>query len=316
MSQHFSFPVERIFYKVQEDLPKAFTVGLSDGFEKGLRHEINLVDRDGCITTVAEVSPSGQVSLSVAYCQFLLLICHIGYIIHESIAVDSALERMSDDEKEEYYKELEIDCQLTRFLREIPSFEKAKEYCSRLIDTAKPLLQHRPLSVEEFEALCRDVSYDSELAGRANSLCVYGIIFTLLHEASHVILGQNLRERGSVQEEIEADNNAFWALWGDLEGKERNTAMMGCLCSLASLLFLNPTLEPDENDPHPREDSRLFSFYDILKDEKTSYTEMLVFLLITWATVVGEENFPILSVSYQHTLESQRAYLSRIGNDD
>lgn len=312
MNTLYSFPVEDIFYKVQENLPKAFTVGLLKGFENGLRNEINLVDRDGSLTTVAEVSPSGQVSLSVAFCQFLLLICHVGLIIHESIAVDSALVRMSEEQKEQYYKELGFDCQLTRFLREVPSFEEAKRYCSHLIDIARPLLNANPLSEEEFNAIRFGVKYDSELAIRANSLCVDGIAFILLHEASHVILGQNLREKGSIQEEIEADNNAFWAMWGDLEGKERNTAMMGCLCSLASLLFVNPSLEPDEEDPHPREDDRLFSFYDILKEEKDSYTEMLVFLLITWATVFGKHDFPILSDSYQHTIECQRDYLSRM----
>ena len=309
----YSFPVERILYKVQEELPKAQTVDLLKGFENGLQHKINLVDRDGKVTVVAEVSPTGQVTLSIAYCQFLLLLCHVGLIIHESIAVDSQLDSMSEDEKEQYHKELEYDTLETRYLREIPSLEKAKIICPALIDIARPLLELRPLSETEYRSICDDVSYDSELATRANSLCVYGIIFILLHEASHVILGQDLNVKGTVAEEIEADHNAFWALYGDLVEKERNTALMGCICALTSLLFFNPSLTID--GVHPREDDRLFSFYDILKDEKSSYTEMLVFLLITWATVYAEDNpdFPKLEDSYIQTLERQRTYLATFG---
>lgn len=307
----YSFPVERILYKVQQELPKAQTVGLLKGFENGLQNEINIVDRDGRATTIAEVSPNGQVTLSVSYCQFLLLMCHIGLIIHESIAVESELSSMSEENKKLYYKALEIDSPQTRYLRGIPSVEDAKKNCSKLIDTAMPLLQFRPISDAEFKAISEDVNYDSELACYANSLCVYGIIFILLHEASHVILGQELTQEGSIQEEINADHNAFWAMWGDLEGKERNSAMMGCLCALASFLFYNPSLSQD--GIHPREDERLFSFYDILKDEKDSYTEMLVFLLITWATVFAKDNpdFPQLSDSYLQTLERQRAYFAK-----
>ena len=309
----YSFPVERILYKVQKELPKAQTVDLLKGFENGLQREINLVDQDGRVTTIAEVTSSGRVTLSVAYCQFLLLLCYVGLTIHESIAVDSQLDSMSEEEKEQYHKELEYDTPETRYLREIPSLEEARSICPALIDKARPLLERRPLSKAEFSTICDDISYDSELATRANSLCVYGIIFILLHEASHVILGQNLNEEGTIAEEDAADHNAFWALYGDLEDKERNTALMGCICALASLLFFNPSLTSD--GVHPREDDRLFSFYDILKDEKSSYTEMLVFLLITWATVYAEDNpdFPKLEDSYIQTLERQRTYLATFG---
>ena len=316
MKPVYSFPVEKILYKVHEELPKAVTVGILEGFKNGLQNEIEYVDLDGGLTTVAEVSPAGRVSLSLAYCQFLLMMCHVGLIIHESIAVESALESMSNEEKEQYYKELEKNSPETRYLREVPNLEDAKRYCSNLIDIAKPLLNSKPLTQDEFEEILQKVDYNSELSSRANSLCVYGIVFTLLHEASHVILGQKLDEEGSVQEEIDADHNAFWALCNDFDGKERNTAMMGCLCALASLLFINPSLCQDPHNPHPREDDRLFSFYDILKTEKHSYTEMLVFLLITWATVFSADGFPVLSDSYQETLERQRAFFAKVGKEN
>ncbi len=310
---YYTFPVERIFHAVQEELPKAQTVDLLQGFENGLQKEIQQVDHDGAWTQVAEVSPSGQVTLSVTYCQFLLLLCHIGLIVHDSIAVESALAELTDDELDQYRRELAMYGPLTQILRDVPNVETAVKYSSHLIDLARPLLTSKPISQAEFDALINEVDYNSPLVTRANSLCVYGIVFILLHEASHVILNQDLLSNGNEQDEVEADHNAFWAMWGDLKDVERNTAMMGCICALASLLFFNPSMASD--GVHPREDERLFSFYDILKEEKKSYTEMLVILLAVWATVFYVTDFPILQGTYEETLAKQRAFLAGIGND-
>ena len=231
--------------------------------------------------------------------------------MHDSIAVASAVEHMTGVELEEYKRELAIDCPLTRFLKEIPDYETAVMYSSRLIVIAKPLLTKEPLTIEEFNVLTTEVDYNHPFITRANSLCVYGIIFNLLHEASHVILGHDLSKEGNVEEEVAADHNAFWAMFSDLDGKERNTAMIGCICALVSLLFYNPTLESD--GVHPREDDRLFAFYDILKEEKSSYTELLVILLSAWATVFNVEGFPVLEGSYEETLNKQRTFLAGIG---
>ena len=307
----YTFPVEKIFHAVQKNLPKMQTVDILKGFENGLKNEIKITDRDGAWSEVAEVKPDGQVYLSVTSCQFLLLLCHVGLIVHDSIAVASAVEHMTGVELEEYKRELAIDCPLTRFLKEIPDYETAVMYSSRLIDIAKPLLTKEPLTIEEFNVLTTEVDYNHPFITRANSLCVYGIIFNLLHEASHVILGHDLSKEGNVEEEVAADHNAFWAMFSDLDGKERNTAMIGCICALVSLLFYNPTLESD--GVHPREDDRLFAFYDILKEEKSSYTELLVILLSAWATVFNVEGFPVLEGSYEETLNKQRTFLAGIG---
>lgn len=309
----YTFPVENILYAVKESLPKMQTVGIQKGFELGLKNYIQLVDKDGAWTTFAEVSPSGQVVLSASYSQFLLLLCHIGLIIHDSIAVASEVAKMTDEELKQYEQELLVDCPITRFLKDIPDFEKAVQYCSQLIDIARPLLTTTPISVSEFDTIKNSVDYKSPLVTRANSLCVYGIDFILLHEASHVILGQDLKKDGSIEEETLADHNAFWAMFSDLDGKERSTAMMGCICVLASLLFYNPTLESDGR--HPREDKRLFAFYDILKDEKSSYTEMIVILLAVWAETFNVEGFPILEGSYEETLNRQREFFAEVDSD-
>lgn len=307
----YTFPVENIFHAVQENLPKMQTVDLLKGLENGLKNEIKLSDRDGAWSEVAEVKPDGQVYLSVTSCQFLLLLCHIGLIVHDSIAVASAVEHMTGVELEEYKRELAIDCPLTRFLKAIPDYETAVMYSSRLIDIARPLLTKVPLTKKEFDVLITEVDYNHPFITRANSLCVYGIIFNLLHEASHVIMNHDLFKEGNVEEETAADHHAFWAMFNDLDGKEYNTAMMGCVCALVSLLFFNPTLEPD--GVHPREDDRLFAFYDILKEEKSSYTEMIVILLAAWAATFHIKDFPVLDGSYEETLNKQRIFLAKIG---
>lgn len=309
----YTFPVEYILQAVQSSLPQMQTVDLLKGFELGLKNEIHLVDKDGSWTTIADVSLNGQVVLSVTFSQFLLLLCHVGLIVHDSIEVACELARMSDVELEQYKHELNVDCPLTRFLKAIPDYETAVRYCSQLIDIAKPLLTTGPITNSEFDLINKGVDYSSPLVTRANSLCVYGIDFILLHEASHVILGQDLTQEGDVEEETDADHNAFWAMYSDLKGKERNTAMMGCICALVSLLFYNPTLKTD--GIHPREDDRLFAFYDILKEEKSSYTEMIVILLAGWAATFDVEGFPIYEGSYEETLNKQRAFLAGLGRD-
>lgn len=303
----YTFPVEHLFYAVQKSLPRMQTVDLLKGFELGLKNEIRFVDKDGACTTVAVISPNGQVTLSVAYSQFLLLLCHVGLIAHDSIAIASEMACMTDVELESFKYELTIDSPMTRFLKDIPDYKTAVSRCAQLIDIARPLLTSVPITGDEFDMI-NHVDYNSPLIARANGLCIYGIDFILLHEASHVILGQDLTKDGTIEDEMAADHNAFWSMYSDLDGKERNTAMMGCICALISLLFYNPTLEPD--DIHPREDDRLFAFYDILKEEKSSYTEMIVILLAAWAATFHVEGFPILEGSYEETLNKQRTFLA------
>lgn len=305
----YTFPVERILHAVQESLPRMHTIGLSKEMETGLKNSIQLVDRDGAHTTIADVSPCGQVTLSLSYCQFLLLLCHIGLIVHESIVIANEIEQMSDSERKMFHMALTTRNSLTIFLKEIPDYNSAICYCSHLIDIAKPLLTNAPITDDEFRAIA-NVDYDSTLATKANALCVYGIDFILLHEASHVLLGQDLYSKGTVVEEIEADHNAFWTMFNDLDGIERNTALMGCICALASLLFYNPSLASD--GVHPREDVRLFEFYDILKNENSSYTEMLVIILSAWATTFRIDNFPSIDGSYGEIFIKQREYFNHM----
>ena len=78
----YTFPVEYLLEAVQNSLPKMVSVDLSSGLENGLQNEIILTDKDGLITDIARVSPMGQVYLSVSFCQFLLVMCHVGLYVH------------------------------------------------------------------------------------------------------------------------------------------------------------------------------------------------------------------------------------------
>lgn len=308
----YTFPIEYMLEAVQNSLPKMVSIDLFSGIDKGLQNEIKLIDKDGNLTDTARVSPMGQVYLSVSFCQFLLIMCHVGLYVHDSIAVRNEIEHMTKQELEQFHRELEVDCDETRYLKALSDYKSTLTYCSRLIDIAKPLLLHRTITQQEFDSLVNNIDYKSQLSAKANSLCVFGIVFLLLHEASHIILDQDLYDNGTIEEELEADHNAFWAMYSDLTDKERYTAMVGCLCALTSLLFINPNLEPD--GIHPREDIRLFTFYDLLKDERTAYTEIIVILLAAWATVSEKEDFPVLDNSYEETLNRQRAYLKELGD--
>ena len=79
------------------------------------------------------------------------------------------------------------------------------------------------------------------------------------------IINHDFNHYGTTEEEEVADHNAFWTLYSDLEGNERTTALLGILCALVSLIFVNPSLEDDGIHPLPIE--RVFYFYDIVKEE-------------------------------------------------
>ena len=102
---------------------------------------------------------------------------------------------------------------------------------------------------------------------KVNGLYVFAVSFILLHEFSHHYCEHNFNSEGTLGEEIEADQEAFWAMYCDLTGDERKTAMLGIVAAMRSLIFVNTNLEDDGVHPKPIE--RIFCYYDINTDAIT-----------------------------------------------
>ena len=75
-------------------------------------------------------------------------------------------------------------------------------------------------------------------------------------KASHFALGHLDKVSPAIQDEVEADFSSFGSIYSDISENEKFSANCGVLCALFSLLYLNPTIEPD--NIHPTEDERIF----------------------------------------------------------
>lgn len=309
-------PIEYLSLRVVEIINKLTSLDIKTEIDKGLNPNIHYIDdikNIGGINYTDIFSKEAAVYISKPYCQMLWIICNIALRIHDSAAVVGEYEKMDLTEKKEYLKELEIDCPITRYLKQVGNWENTLKVISELGEIIKCMLNEK-ISYDEIANNEHISDLNSELASRVNSLYCYGVAFILVHEFSHFSLEHNLSIDGSIEEEKDADSNAFWTMYFDLEGAEKETAMMGVICALVSLLFINPNLEKD--CIHPQENERLFNFYDIVFDEtqKMSYMQMLIMLLTTWAVCCEIEDFPKvaeLSAS-EECLNEMRLYLDRL----
>lgn len=123
-----------------------------------------------------------------------------------------------------------------------------------------------------------------------NGMYIFAMTFCLLHEFSHHSLGQDFSKEVTLEEKVAADQSAFWSMYSDLEGNLKLKTMYGIICSLVSLLFINPQLIDDGIHPKPVE--RIFEYYELIKDESPKYAGLLCHLLYTWAVYTRDDNMP------------------------
>ena len=74
------FPIYKLNMNIINILQKCKSVNIQNLLNNGLNHQIQLIDNDSKITDVAEIKGtncSARIILSIAYCQYLWLICDI-----------------------------------------------------------------------------------------------------------------------------------------------------------------------------------------------------------------------------------------------
>lgn len=305
-----SLPIHHLSEIISKNFSALHSLNIPEEIAKGLNPQIRYIEG---LTTIAEISETGRVEISSNYCQMLWLICNIALRIHDSASVSASLAQMNDIEKRTFMQGLKKNCSESEYLRQVFDWEGNIKICSELSNLIKGIL-NSSTSADSIYKNKYASDLESPLAQRVNSLYCYGINFILLHEYSHHALGHDLSSEGNTQEEKDADANAFWTLCCDLKEKEKTTAMMGVICALSSLLFLNPSLKND--GIHPQENERLFNFYDIIVEEsqKDSYLQMLVMLLTTWAICCNITDFPKVGENgaTKVCLNQMREYLSNL----
>lgn len=310
------FPIYRLNEAIAKSFEKIISLDIAQGIKDGLDPMIHFVDEQGGpLSTIAEINDMAivpnengynrYVTISATYSQLLWMICSIVMHNHDSIAINCELERMSQEERVCFFDELNTDCELTRYERRLLDQKKVFSDSADMLNRIEQMT-NRNLSEEEMQQLY-DYDMTSEIGVKVNGLYVYAMSFGLLHEFSHHSLNHNFNKQGTIIEEEEADHNAFWAIYSDLEGADRKTALLGVLCSLVSLIFVNTSLEDDGIHPLPIE--RIFSFYDIVKDESPNFAGLLCHLFFTWAVYTHDENMPKWNGPYEETIEQIRSYM-------
>ncbi len=310
------FPIYKLNEAITESLQKIISLDIVQGISDGLDSMIHFVDEQGGpLSTIAEIAekkvlmnenePKRYVTISAAYCQMLWMICSIVLRNHDSVSINCEIKKMSQEEYSEFQQELLVDNVVTRCECSLLDRDKVFSDSVDMLNKIEILIQKK-LSNEEIEQL---YTYDmvSDIGTRINSLYVYAMSFELLHEFSHHSLNHDLNQTGTRKEEEEADHNAFWTLYSDLKGAERKTALLGILCALVSLIFVNTSLEDDGIHPLPIE--RIFHFYDIIKEEDNKFAGLICHLFYAWAVYSHDETMPRLDKSYEETIEKIRSYM-------
>ena len=310
------FPIYRLNGAITEALKKIISLDIAKGIREGLDPMIHFVDEQGGpLSTVAKITERAvvmneneskrYVTISATYSQMLWMICSIVMRNHDSVAINNEIERMSPEEYAMYQQELLSDSIFARYERDLQEEKKVFSDSAEMLNKIE-ILSTRKLSNEEIEQL---YAYDmtSDIGVRINSLYVFAMSFILLHEFSHHSLNHDLKQEGTKDEENEANHNAYWALYSDLQERERKTALLGVLCALVSLIFVDTSLEDDGIHPLPIE--RIFHFYDILKEESSNYAGLMCHLFYTWAVYTHDNKMPSLDGPYEETIEEIKSYM-------
>lgn len=317
------FPVYSLNPRITEAISKIVSIGIAEGIKDGLDPQIHLVDETGGpLSTVAEIndispllSPNyrRQVTVSAAFMQILWIICDIALKNNDAIAVEVEVEKMTDEEKQEYYKELELNNPISEYLKKLLDKKQVFQDSAEKVDLIELILS-KELSEEEMDTLYSRLDMSSETGILTNSMYTYAMAFCLLHEFSHHSLGQDFNAEATIEDEVAADQEAFWSMYSDLDGKFKGTAMYGIICLLVSLIFVNKELKDDKIHPLPVE--RIFDYYELIKDENPKYAGLLCHLLYTWAIFARDDDMPKWDRPYNEVLVLIKEHLLKLEREN
>lgn len=326
------FPVLALNNNITQLIKKIPSAGIYESITEGLNNEILFIDQDCPISDVAEIvkfiiDGKSYVSLSAAYCQYLWLMCSIiireidlsivreecerrGITLEQFIELSKQVVGLSQEQVCQQipseYKEINIE-QYIDYLKRISELLNNIEFCSQqeyYIKLLSELTKKEVFNLEDFSAININTPYGQKI----NSVYCFGICFILLHEASHFSLGHMDKESPVLQDEIDADSSSFWDIYSDIPESEKFSANCGVLCALFSLLYLNPTIEPD--NIHPTEDDRILRVYECIKKDNPKYTVLLVQFFIYWAKIYQIDGFPTNLQNTEDSVDKIKDFLA------
>lgn len=326
------FPIHRLNYRVSEMLGKIITADIPGYIDKGLKNPVQLIDDGRGMTECARIDKDileGDiyVTVSAAFMQFVWLLNDIAL---KSIDLGTIIQQCNQFgvKYEDYVNNAEMVAQMTpeELLSNysLPEGVDAQQYIDYMKRTM-PLMDPKAFDESILNEFCllRRLTDKNEhfspadfstvnLRGKyeeaVNAVYCYSIAFMMLHELSHFSLGHLNEVTEKLEDEKDADLNAFWCVFNDLDGREQFTAVVGILCLLFALLMLNPTME--EDGVHPREDKRIFEIYDNVKEDNPKYAVLLIKLFKIWAVITSVKDFPEMTDDSDEGLNVIREYFN------
>lgn len=308
------YPIHRLNRNITHIFHDIVSTDIFGDIRNGLDNEIHFIDEDCQITEVAYIAYDGiegisRVFLSSAYCQYLWLLCDVTlkdidlYIIKEESSKEGldlngfkkAVEQTLKTPIERItamISQCNLSVNPTRYVdylkRVVQLLDENvyKKQRLREIDMAVSLKENdRLIDFDKINELNMDGLYEQ----KTNSVYCFGIAFILLHELSHFELN-HLSKKEEKEDEVNADYSAFWDIYSDIDDDRKFSANVGIICALFSLMMINHNL--DEDTLHPREDTRLFAFYELMKEDNPKYTLLVKKLLDIWGTTFSVRDYP------------------------
>lgn len=328
------YPILRLNRNITHILQDIISANIVGNINNGLVNQINIVDDDSHISTYSFIikKPDEEaytVTLSAAFCQFFWLISDtcmkmidLSIIKEECKKINTDLpsykmvtERILQEPLEYIILMMQrypgiSPIQYLDYLRRSMQLLDETAFLQNIMEELKMassiLEMNSNIDLNAISKLDIDGLYEQKV----NSVYCYGIAFVLLHELSHLSLGHFEKGGQSMQKEVDADLNAFWAVFSDIRDDRRFSAYVGILCMMFSLMMTNPNLH--EDGVHPREDKRIFAIYDKIKGENPKYTVLLIKLFTIWSIIYKKEGFPVIKDDTEVSLQMIRDYFDMI----
>lgn len=338
MTTECIFPVKSLFGNITQDMMTYVSANARGAINNNLIPRINIFDNDckctgvACIDTLynADNELYYQVSISGAFAQFLWIICDITIKSHdlfvtlqefklmgihrESIPdINEQAAALSDEQIKELFKQQNIDVAPNAF----------RSYIIRINELLRSDITVETMIEEQLLALSLLIGYPYNLDierlrildmksgyGQTTNACtIKGISFILLHELAHHTLGHLLKPE-EPQDEIDADQSAFWAIESDTNSQEKFTAMIGIISMMFAILIKDYGSPSD--GIHQREDKRLFNILDLIQSQNPKYVEFTLWLFTLWQPVINLPNFPELDLPNPEEFDKVRTYFQAI----
>ena len=308
-----TYPVNKLNCNITHFLNDVVSADILGSVQAGLNSQIELIDDGGHITDIASIasnplSKSTNIRLSMAYAQFLWLLCDVALkILDRNVIVSECAKdgiSLQTFLKSTIQARQMTESQIAPYLP--PSAHVSYQgYMSYLALVPQLLADDFWQKMEQEYAaamslMCPSTPVHAEyisninISGpyeeRTNSVYCYAIAFLLLHEQAHHAL-DHLSKVTDAQDEENADMTAFWSIYADINDDRRITANAAIMCAFFSFLVYDP--EQKLTSDHPTDYRRLFNVYDMIKDENPKYTQLLIGLLDFWAKTNSIPNYPL-----------------------